>query len=416
MPRIETTDSFVRRASARPSFGRVGRAVVVALGLIAAAPALAQTNAYVCNDLTARLAALAKVPASNADRWAGAIAEQRAALEQNRAMAARCAGAIDTRCAAVVARGQQMTTNLAALERQYAGMGGDRAAASPERARLQALMAQLHCNERPPAGAVVPPGTSANPGSRSQVTIGGVPFTTRAGDEMPPGVGGATIRTPPPSRPTGLFAALFGSTATVEPESETPPDELDPALAQAMSGSFRTLCVRTCDGYFFPISFNAPRGRLGTDANVCKALCPGTETRLYFHHNPGEEAEQALSADTMEPLTRLPNAFRYRTQVVPDCRCGRPDPSLLPAAAGGLLGGRGLPTRGFALDDVPSPHPRPGPDADPETQAEIVAGFEPGAPIPVVVATEGGDGAQATAEPAPPPKVRTVGPKYFGDR
>jgi hypothetical protein len=382
--------------------------------LLASPPAAAQSNAYVCNELTARLATASKMPASKADRWASAITEQRAAIEQNRSALSRCGGSGDPRCAAIVARGQQMVANLDNLERQYARLGGDRATGSPERARLQALMAQMRCGERDP---VAPPGGAVNtmpPGVPSRVTIGGQPPGTRmTAAELPVGAGPARIRSAP-SGAGGFFAALFGVPVGPAPGDETIEEDVDPGLAEELSGSFRTLCVRTCDGYFFPISFNAPKGRLATDTNVCRALCPGTETRLYFHHNPGEEAEQAIAADNGEPITRLPNAFRYRSEMVPACACGKPDPSLLPAAAGGLRGTRSAALRGFSVADVPIPPPRPPADEDPETVADLLAGFEPGELVPITV--EEPAPAKVARDATEPPKVRTVGPKYFSDR
>jgi hypothetical protein len=420
-----TLDGEIRFAGRRGMEGRtVGRGRPAAGGILAsaaafalllvAAPASAQSNAYVCNELAARLAAASKMPASKADRWASAIAEQRAAIEQNRASLSRCGGGWDPRCAAIATRGQQMAANLDNLERQYARLGGDRATGSPEKARLQAMMAQMRCGER---DSVAPAGSAAStmpPGVPSRVTINGQPPGGRmTAADVPVGAGPARVRTAP-SGPAGFFAALFGVPVGPAPGEETIEEDVDPGLADDLSGSFRTLCVRTCDGYFFPISFNAPKGRLATDTNVCRALCPGTETRLYFHHNPGEEAEQAIAADNGEPLTRLPNAFRYRTQMVPACACGKPDPSLLPAAAGGLRGTREAAQRAFSLADLPIPLPRPPTDEDPETVADLLAGFEPGETVPI--AAEETPPAKVARGVAEPPKVRTVGPKYFSDR
>ena len=58
--------------------------------------------------------------------------------------------------------------------------------------------------------------------------------------------------------------------------------ESDPAL-QRRFGTFRTLCVRTCDGYYFPISFSTTSDRFAADEVQCEKMCPGTETALYFH-------------------------------------------------------------------------------------------------------------------------------------
>lgn len=412
-------------AGARTGIGAVAAAAslfaVLVLGTVSAA-----AQSYVCNDLAARLAVVSKRPPSSSDRWANAIAEQKQAIDQNRASLSRCGAPNDPRCAAIVQRGQQMAANLAMLERQHAQMGGAASAGSTEQGRIQALMAQMRCGEKPAPGA--PPITATFDGSRSQVIINGArpgqpPTTLRvaAPGETPPGVGAA----PPPPRQRSLLGMLFGGNSAGDPEpgQETGEQVIDPATAQLLSGSYRTLCVRTCDGYFFPISFNASQGRLRTDANVCKALCPASETRLYYHVNPGQEAEQAVAADgTGDQLTRLPNAFRYRNEVVPGCTCGTPDPRLLPPQAGGLKGARDAFARALDADTLPMPRRKPGADDDPETQALTVGEFSPepvSPPVePATVADVGPGSATAAAGAAapPPPRVRTVGPKYFSDR
>lgn len=400
----------------RGTWRRAAAMVVAAVGVLVGSTAWAQVttapayNPYVCNDLAARLAALSKVPASRADRWAGAIAEQRAAIAANQSQLSRCGGGSDPRCTPLMVRGEQMAANLAKLEREYAQLGGTRASAtgSPERARIEAAIAQARCNDR----------------GRSSATVAGQPPAGVRAGETPPGVGGYAVRQASAPRPAeqqrrSFFSILFGGEGESQPGEETAVDPGDQMLQEQMSGSYRTMCVRTCDGFFFPISFQASRGRLKTDANVCSALCPGTETRLYYH-GTGQEAEQAIAADSGEPITRLPNAFVYRTRVVPGCACGKPDPRLLPAAAGGLRGWGREAARLIDPSNVTLPRPRPSADQDPETQATQLAGFDP-QPVTAKIeaVAEGEAAAPATlAERADdqPRVVRTVGPKWLSDR
>ena len=42
-------------------------------------------------------------------------------------------------------------------------------------------------------------------------------------------------------------------------------------------GGGRLVCVRACDGYFFPLH-NLPRSKRSDADDMCKALCPGAET------------------------------------------------------------------------------------------------------------------------------------------
>src|SRR6266700_5627911 len=82
------------------------------------------------------------------------------------------------------------------------------------------------------------------------------------------------------------------------------------------SGTYRTVCVRTCDGAYFPISFATYPARFPDDEKTCKALCPATEATLFSYRNPGEDISQATSING-QPYSALPNAFKYRTEFNP---------------------------------------------------------------------------------------------------
>jgi hypothetical protein len=86
---------------------------------------------------------------------------------------------------------------------------------------------------------------------------------------------------------------------------------------------FRTVCVRLCDGYYFPISFAAPRDRLERDAKVCASRC-GSQGRLFVHANPGGSAETMVDLSG-RPYQQLKTAFLYRTEYVASCTC-QPQP------------------------------------------------------------------------------------------
>ncbi|MBR1250901.1 DUF2865 domain-containing protein [Bradyrhizobium sp. AUGA SZCCT0169] len=88
----------------------------------------------------------------------------------------------------------------------------------------------------------------------------------------------------------------------------------------APSGTFRTVCVRTCDGAYFPVSFATYQARFQDDERTCKALCPATEASLFTYRNPGEDINQAVSVSG-QPYSSLPNAFKFRTEFNPSCAC-----------------------------------------------------------------------------------------------
>ena len=88
----------------------------------------------------------------------------------------------------------------------------------------------------------------------------------------------------------------------------------------APSGTFRTVCVRTCDGAYFPVSFATYQARFPDDEKTCKQLCPATEATLFSYRNPGEDINQAVSLSG-QAYSTLPNAFKFRTEFNPSCAC-----------------------------------------------------------------------------------------------
>jgi hypothetical protein len=83
--------------------------------------------------------------------------------------------------------------------------------------------------------------------------------------------------------------------------------------------SYRTMCVRLCDGYYFPISFSTLGSRFGEDAAKCEDQC-AAPTQLFVYRNPGEDVEQMVSLDGT-PYNEIPNAWRNRKQYVKGCSC-----------------------------------------------------------------------------------------------
>jgi hypothetical protein len=114
---------------------------------------------------------------------------------------------------------------------------------------------------------------------------------------------GGSSRGPSWGRPWG-----FGD----EPEEERP-----------AAGAYRTVCVRLCDGYYFPINFAVTRDKLQRDSGVCASRC-GAQGRLFVHRNPGGSVED-MEDLSGRPYRQLRTAFLYRTELVANCKC-QPDP------------------------------------------------------------------------------------------
>jgi hypothetical protein len=116
--------------------------------------------------------------------------------------------------------------------------------------------------------------------------------------------------------PGGFFESLFGGVNPIAPPDAPP------------SGTYRTLCVRSCDGYYFPISYSTVPAKFADDEQTCRRMCPATEVALYSHRNPGEDVARAVSASG-KLYSELPAAFAYRKQFDAACSCRAPGQSWL---------------------------------------------------------------------------------------
>jgi hypothetical protein len=115
----------------------------------------------------------------------------------------------------------------------------------------------------------------------------------------------------------GFFESLFGGGGNNNNPISPPMDN------GAASGTYRTVCARSCDGYYFPISFATVPGRFAEDERICKSLCPAADATLYTYRNPGEDMNQAVSING-QPYSQSPNAFRYRQTFDKTCSCKAP--------------------------------------------------------------------------------------------
>lgn len=89
-------------------------------------------------------------------------------------------------------------------------------------------------------------------------------------------------------------------------------------------GQYRTMCVRSCDGFFFPISSNTSSSSFERDELACQLMCPGTETNLFFHRSRDQESEDMISYRGGQAYTSQPYAFSYKTRSGPKseaCSC-----------------------------------------------------------------------------------------------
>jgi len=120
------------------------------------------------------------------------------------------------------------------------------------------------------------------------------------------------------AQPRGFFDTIFGRDPGPGEIDSTLP-ELDPEQptepAKPRLGGPQTVCVRTCDGYFFPLSNNT-----GNGDEMCQALCPGSET-LAYGMSAGGDIQNAASRSTGQPYSSLANAGKYTRSFNAACTC-----------------------------------------------------------------------------------------------
>jgi hypothetical protein len=107
--------------------------------------------------------------------------------------------------------------------------------------------------------------------------------------------------------------SLFGFSEDDGPKSEN-------AFGSLPFATYRTVCVRLCDGFFFPVSFSTLPNHFGRDAEQCQSRC-AAPVELYYHQNPGADIRQAVSAKSQTPYTSLRSAFKYTKEFVAGCSC-----------------------------------------------------------------------------------------------
>jgi uncharacterized protein DUF2865 len=177
----------------------------------------------------------------------------------------------------------------------------------------------------------------------------------------------------PAAQAEDFLSALFGAFGGGRPRAPSPyislpfsdggipvapPGEIHPRYG----GGGQAYCVRTCDGRHFPVTASDNASR----AASCNSFCPASETKVVY----GSSIDNAAGEDG-KPYSEMPNAFRYRTEIVAGCTCNgkdqfglaqvkiEDDPTLrkgdIVAGENGLLvAGRSADKRGAALNFSPA--------------------------------------------------------------
>ncbi|MCP3447100.1 DUF2865 domain-containing protein [Bradyrhizobium sp. CCGUVB14] len=130
----------------------------------------------------------------------------------------------------------------------------------------------------------------------------------------------------PSAHAEDFFSALFGG-FRMRPPPEIrvpfPNDDMpryDAPRQRASYGGGTAYCVRGCDGRYFPAQGNDAESK----AQSCKSFCPASETSLVYGSNIDD-----ATTDSGKSYSDLPNAFRYRNEIVSGCTCNGKDPAGL---------------------------------------------------------------------------------------
>lgn len=85
---------------------------------------------------------------------------------------------------------------------------------------------------------------------------------------------------------------------------------------QRSYGGSQAYCVRTCDGRYFPV--NGPDN--ASKVETCNNFCPASETKVVY----GSSIDHATTQNG-KSYSKLPNAFRFRNELVAGCTCNGKD-------------------------------------------------------------------------------------------
>ncbi len=133
----------------------------------------------------------------------------------------------------------------------------------------------------------------------------------------------AGLASAPSAQAQDFFSGLFGG-FRMRPPPEIrmpfPHDDVpryDAPRQRASYGGGTAYCVRGCDGRYFPAQGNDSESK----AQSCKSFCPASETSLVYGGNIDD-----ARTEKGKSYSDLPNAYRYRNEIVAGCTCNGKDP------------------------------------------------------------------------------------------
>jgi Protein of unknown function (DUF2865) len=174
--------------------------------------------------------------------------------------------------------------------------------AVPSPGHAQSFFETLFGGSQKPASA---PNFSAPPQRLAPL---GLPSAQSSGGQFNPGFSLS-------NRPKAANSNDAGSSRARRDEDDDEPRSKDG------KGAHRTVCVRLCDGYYWPVNHGVNRSQFRKDARSCEASCNG-DAKLFHMPSNGEIGDAVDQSG--KPYSRLPAAFLYRKKLVAGCAC-RPE-------------------------------------------------------------------------------------------
>jgi hypothetical protein len=348
----------------------------------------ADAASRICRQLQSELAGASagRGQSRMVGKYDDAIDRQRGQIDKARGQARRAGcffslfGSNVSQCARLNAAIDRMGGNLDKLRERrakFAGGGSGR-----DRQRILARLDANGCNDAPaakPQATADAVGDHGSPGNFQSLPDADEPDASGAGDDR---------------------LALgnddgAGRVRRVLNQQPGMPIQIPPP-AQA-TGEYRTMCVRTCDGYFFPMSNAATLGDFQRDQENCESSCPGADMQVFYSHGLDGDSADMTSASTGEPYSKLPTAYLYkRTDMsVPQCGCHATTGDF------SVVGGTPAPER---------------PQGEPSAVSSSIVSFPAAKPAkPAQADTASEPAAEEIPLDEEKRKVRVVGPRFLPD-
>ena len=119
----------------------------------------------------------------------------------------------------------------------------------------------------------------------------------------------------------------------VDPDAPPPPADAPDAPAPATATrSPVVLCVRHCDGAYYPLAADVRQDRMADMDRICQAQCPAATASAYAGRD-ADDIGEAQSSDGSR-YADLATAFQFRKGTVGTCACRAPNQSWADALAG----------------------------------------------------------------------------------